>query len=190
MIVRAPLIRLVVLAAALVATAGSARAQVQRAAIMNMSAFVLSAPLTTTGIHALQFGFMTPGVAATILPRDAGSGEFRIAGVRGATRVRITFTLPASMTGPGGATIPLNFNGNYAALCEYDPTNNCVAGSYFAWNPVTTNPQTDKPLRYGGGKPDYTNDQLAVWIGGVATPAANQRPGNYTSTINVTLAVN
>ena len=58
----------------------------------------------------------------------ARGGEFRITGVKNRKSVDISFTLPTQLTGPAGATIPLNFNGNYAGLCEIDTTGSLRSG--------------------------------------------------------------
>ena len=94
------------------------------------------------------------------------------------------------MTGPGGAAIPLSFNGNYAGLCEIDASGNCEAASFFTWNPVTTPTFRDQPTRYKPGRKVFAYDAYQVYLGGVASPAANQRQGTYTATLGVLLVVN
>ncbi|HET9797228.1 MAG TPA: hypothetical protein VFP90_04540, partial [Gemmatimonadaceae bacterium] len=102
----------------------------------------------------------------------------------------ISFTLPTALTGPGGATIPLSFDGNFVGLCEVDASGACVAASYTSWNPVTTPSFHDQPTRYKPGRPRYTFDEYQLYVGGTALPAANQRQGTYTASIGVLLAVN
>ena len=90
----------------------------------------------------------------------------------------------------GGAAIPLDFNGNYAGLCEIDATGTCDVASYFTWNPVTTPSFRDQPTRYKPGRKVYTYDAFEVYLGGTATPAVSQRQGTYTASIGVLLVVN
>jgi hypothetical protein len=185
-----PLRRSTALAVLLLASLAS-RAGGQITAGMSAIATILAAPLSGTGTRALQFGVIVPGTTTvTVLPRSAADGEFRIAGVKNRKSVDISFTLPTQLTGPAGAAIPLSFNGNYAGLCEIDTTGVCDAASYFSWNPVTTPTFHDLPTRYKPGRKVYQYDQYQVYLGGVASPAANQRQGTYTASIGVLLVVN
>lgn len=187
-------LRLCVMLLALCGFASPVRAQVVKpSATGNIPVMVtiLDPPLTATGTHALEFGAITPGTTSvTVLPRATASGEWRITGVKNRKSIAITFTLPASLTGPNGATIPLSFNGNYAGLCEINTSGACEVASFFTWNPVTTPTYTDFPYRYVPGRKVYFYDEYSVYIGGVALPAATQRAGHYTGTIGVTLVVN
>jgi hypothetical protein len=152
---------------------------------------ILAAPLAGVGTRALQFGVIVPGTTTvTVLPRTRSGGEFRITGVRNRKSVDISFTLPASLTGPAGATIPLNFNGNYAGLCEIDGTGTCEVASYVAWNPITTPSFHDTPTRYKPGRKVYAYDEYQVYLGGVASPSVTQRQGSYSGTIGVLLVIN
>jgi len=152
---------------------------------------ILTAPLSGVGTRALQFGVIVPGTTSvTVLPRSSAGGEFRITGVKSRKSVDISFTLPAALTGPGGATIPLDFNGNYAGLCEIDTTGACETASYTTWNPVTTPSFRDQPTRYKPGRKVFTYDAYQVYLGGTASPAASQRQGTYTASIGVLLVVN
>ena len=177
--------------AALLLASLSARVQGQITAGMTALGTILAAPLSGTGTRALQFGVIVPGTTTvTVLPRSAADGEFRIAGVKNRKSVDISFTLPTQLTGPAGAAIPLSFNGNYVGLCEIDTTGTCDPASYFSWNPVTTPTFHDLPTRYKPGRKVYTYDQYQLYLGGVASPAANQRQGTYTASIGVLLVVN
>jgi hypothetical protein len=176
---------------ALLLAAPAARAGAQITAGILSVADILAAPLTGTGSRALRFGVIVPGTTTvTVLPGSASGGEFQISGVKNRKSVNISFTLPAAMTGPAGATIPLDFNGNFAGLCEIDTSGTCVAASFTTWNPVTTPTFNDKPTRYKPGRPRYTFDAYQVYLGGTATPAANQRQGTYTATIGLLFAIN
>ena len=177
--------------AVLLLAALSARVQGQITGSIGAVAAILAAPLSGTGTRALQFGVIVPGTTnVTILPRSAAGGEFRIAGVKNRKSIDISFTLPTQLTGPAGAAIPLDFNGNYAGLCEIDATGTCDVASYFTWNPVTTPSYRDLPTRYKPGRKVYQYDLYQVYLGGVASPAANQRQGTYTASIGVLLVVN
>jgi hypothetical protein len=158
---------------------------------MGSTVDILAAPLSGVGTRALQFGTIVPGTTTvTVLPRSRSGGEFRITGVRNRKSVDISFTLPTALAGPAGATIPLNFNGNYAGLCEIDTSGSCDLASYFTWNPVTTPTYRDLPTRYKPGRKVYTYDDYQVYLGGVASPSATQRQGTYSATIGVLLVVN
>ena len=170
---------------------GPGRAQGQITAGMTATASILTLPLTGTGTRALQFGVIVPGTTTvTVLPRSSAGGEFRIAGVKSRKSVDISFTLPTQLTGPAGASIPLSFNGNYAALCEIDASGSCEVASVVTWNPVTTPTFRDTPTRYKPGRKVYAYDAYQVYLGGVASPAASQRQGTYTASIGVLLVIN
>lgn len=179
-------------AALLLVDAAAARAQgTAVTGAMIVGADILYAPLSGTGVRPLSFGMIVPGTGAVVIaPNSALGGEWRLTGTVNRKSIDISFTLPASLTGPGGATIPLNFNGNTAALCEIDPTGTCVAASYLAWDPVAAPTFRDTPQRYKPGRPKYTYDMYSVYMGGTATPAAGQRAGRYTATIGVQLVIN
>jgi hypothetical protein len=154
-------------------------------------ATILAAPLSGVGTRALQFGTIVPGTTSVIvLPRSRSGGEFRITGVQNRKSVDISFTLPTTLNGPGGTTIPLSFNGNYAGLCEIDNTGACDLPSYTTWNPVTTPVFKDLPTRYKPGRPKYTYSDYQVYLGGAASPSATQSQGRYTATIGVLLVIN
>ena len=152
---------------------------------------ILTPPLTGTGTRALQFGTIVPGTTTvTVLPRTSAGGEFRITGVKSRKSVDISFTLPTQLNGPGGASIPLDFNGNFAGLCEIDPSGVCEVASYVTWNPVTTPSFRDQPTRYKPGRKVFAYDAYQVYLGGSATPATTQRQGIYTASIGVLLVIN
>jgi hypothetical protein len=177
--------------AGLLILALSAPAQGQITGGISALATILAAPLTGVGTRALQFGVIVPGTTSvTVLPNTPRGGEFRIAGVKNRKSIDISFTLPTTLTGPAGASIPLSFNGNYAGLCEIDTAGLCEAASYFTWNPVTTPSFRDQPTRYKPGRKVYQYDAYQLYLGGVASPAANQRQGTYTASIGVLLVIN
>lgn len=180
-----------VLIALLALGALSARVEAQITAGMSAVLDILTPPLSGVGTRALQFGVIVPGTTnVTVLPRTSTGGEFRITGVKSRKSVDISFTLPAALTGPGGATIPLDFNGNFAGLCEIDATGACEPASYTTWNPVSTPSFRDQPTRYKPGRKVFAYDAYQVYLGGTALPAVGQRQGAYTASVGVLLVVN
>jgi hypothetical protein len=171
--------------------ASSARADAQITAGITSLADILATPLSGVGTRALQFGVIVPGTTTvTVSPRTRNGGELRIAGVKNRKSVDISFTLPTQLNGPAGASIPLDFNGNYAGLCEIDASGSCVLASYVTWNPVSTPIFHDLPTRYSPGRKVYTYDAYQVYLGGVASPSTTQRQGTYTASIGVLLVIN
>ena len=193
--IRARVVTRLALAMALVATASPRASRAQaRSMTGNVVATVdvVYPPLTGVGIRPLDFGMIIPGTpSVTVMPNTINGAEYRIVGTSSRKSVDITFVLPASLTSASGGTIPLNFNGNYAGLCEVDDaTQLCVAASFFAWNPVVTPTYHDTPTRYKSGRPRYTYNTYSVYIGGQATPPANAPPGHYTGTVDLTIVIN
>ncbi|MDB4883560.1 MAG: hypothetical protein JWL95_2326 [Gemmatimonadetes bacterium] len=184
-------LRLTIAVGALLLGGRAPRADAQITAGITSMVDILTAPLSGVGTRALQFGMIVPGTTSvTVQPRSRSGGEFRITGVRNRKSIDISFTLPTALAGPAGATIPLNFNGNYAGLCEIDASGNCDLASYFTWNPVITPSYRDTPTRYKPGRKVYSYDDYQVYLGGVASPSVTQRQGNYTASIGVLLVVN
>jgi hypothetical protein len=179
------------LISALLLGASSARADAQITAGITSLADILAAPLSGVGTRALQFGVIVPGTTTvTVLPRSRNGGEFRIAGVQNRKSVDISFTLPTQLNGPAGSSIPLDFNGNYAGLCEIDASGACELASFVTWNPVTTPTFRDTPTRYKPGRKVYAYDAYQVYLGGAATPSTTQQQGTYTASIGVLLVIN
>lgn len=130
-------------------------------------------PLTISGVRGLTFGAVFPGVARVISRTDAAnSGQFNF---RGPNRrfVSLTVTLPSAMTGPGGAQLPLTFGANDAGYSVSQ-----AIGSQVAFDPKQ--PFTARLANNGRG---------AVFLGGTARPAVNQRAGSYTGTIILTVTL-
>lgn len=187
------IVRSLLLAAALCALCAPARAQAGRASEtdgINASVTIVDPPLNLEGTRTLRFGAIAPGTGpVTVLPTDIDAGEGRGNGATGYRSLTFRFTLPTVLTGPGGATIPLNFNGLYAASCEINNANTCDAASRQTWNPVTEPSHTDTPRNQGpGGRFLYT--RYSVYIGGQALPSATQRAGTYTGAIGVVVILN
>lgn len=179
------------LLATLLIGALAARVEGQITAGISVMVDILTPPLTGTGTRALQFGTIVPGTTSvTVLPRTSAGGEFRITGVKSRKSVDISFTLPTQLAGPGGASIPLDFNGNFAGLCEIDASGACEVASFVTWNPVSTPSFRDQPTRYKPGRKVFAYDAYQVYLGGTASPSTTQRQGTYTASIGVLLVVN
>jgi hypothetical protein len=132
-----------------------------------------AAQITVTPVRDLAFGPVIVGVATHIGPsHPARSGQFRVTTVP-PLRVRLRFTLPTRLDGPGGATLPIDFNNNDAL--HVGTAANSVPETF---NPkATTNAQMT------------TGTTLFVFIGGTVSPAGNQRQGNYAGTITLTVTI-
>jgi len=157
-----------VLAVAALALVLTSVAQAQSASI-GASATVAT-PLTVTAGQALAFGSVFPTFTRTILPTDATSGSFTLAGQAGA-QVALTFTLPANLTF-GANNLPVTYSTTAAA---HNVTNSRVGATTI--NPATVN---NALLDAGTGN-------LYVFIGGAVTPAA-QPAGSYVGTITLAAA--
>ncbi len=183
--------RLAALLIAVVVALGAApAAYAQGTGAVRASATILFPPLTANGVRPLQFGMVTPGTAATVLPAGPGSGEGRISGVRNRRSIAITFSLPANLVNARGQTMPIDFNGNFAANCEVTTAGVCDPLTYVEWNPVTLGTFADTPDRARKGRPRYDLDSFSIFIGGIVRPPAAQPAGTYTGTIAVTVVAN
>jgi uncharacterized protein DUF4402 len=130
-------------------------------------------PLTVQGVRSLTFGTLLAGVNKSVLRTDAiNGGQFDISGPSRAS-VLLTFTLPASMAGPGGATLPLSFGSNDGG-----------------WSPPQQiGTQTGFDPRVPFTAPLDQNGKVSVYLGGTAKPTASQKAGSYTGTITLTVVV-
>ena len=133
----------------------------------------LGAQITVQGIRGLAFGTVIPGVPSQVLRTDAvNSGQFEIRGPF-LTFIRLTFTLPAVLNGPLGATMPVTFTTSDAGYSFSNVITNQTAFSPLA--PYQT-------LIWIGGR-------SGVWLGGTVSPVAGQRAGNYTGTVVLSVVV-
>jgi hypothetical protein len=146
---------LLLLALALVAVTGTAAAQI-----------------SVVPLRDLAFGPVLIGVPSYVPPtHPVRSGQVRITAPVN-TRVRLRLTLPTQLTGPAGATLPIDFSNNDAMLSGTGP--NSVPST---WNPKSAKVQT------------LTSPTTNVWVGGTVSPAGNQAQGAYTATITLTVTV-
>lgn len=157
---------------------------------MATSVDILFPPITGGGFRPLSFGVVIPGTTVSVAPRSAQGAEFRVGGLLGRKSVDLTLTLPTVLTGPGGATIPLNFAGANAAACELDLLAACRAASLVTWDPVASPTTRVRPTRFGPGPKVFVNDQLALYLGATVAPPATQRAGRYTATATILIVAN
>jgi hypothetical protein len=157
------------LAVAVLALVAAGAAQAQTANIQATA--TVATPLTLTAGTALDFGAVFPGFTRTINPLTSTSaGTFHLVGEAGA-QVSLTFTLPATLTGPGS---PLTMTYG-ATAATYGTT--ATQGSSTPFNPATAGYLVN--LAAGGSGTGY------VWVGGSVTPPAGQTAGAYAGTITL-----
>lgn len=129
-------------------------------------------PIRVESAKPLAFGQILAGAPVVVLRTDAvRAGQINLA-AQPQSQIILQLTLPASMTGPLGATLPIVFGANDAGFSSlgsigsqvaFDPRNSTV---------VITNSQ---------------NGRGSVYVGGTAQPAFNQAPGTYTGVITLTV---
>jgi hypothetical protein len=123
------------------------------------------------GVRPLAFGQLLAGAPATVLRTDpANSGQFDLRAQNNDV-VILTFSLPSSLSGPGGASLPLSFSGSDAGFSRERSISDQVA--------------FDPRQSYLGTMSQQ--GRASVFLGGTATPAFNQRPGAYSATITLTV---
>ena len=154
------------LALALTTLAGQAQAQ---SATIGARASVQQA-LTVSAVDSLIFGAVFPSTTRTILPADATSGSFTLAGAANA-EVNVNFTLPANLAF-GANNLAIAFSSTSAAR----NTANSRAGST-AFDPAAT--MTTRL--------DIATGNLYVFVGGAVSPTV-QPAGSYTAAITLTAA--
>lgn len=155
-----------VMVLALATVAGQAQAQ---SAQIGARATVQQA-LTISAVDSLLFGAAFPGTTRTVLPTDAASGSWSLAGAANA-EVTLTFTLPANLVN-GANNLPVSFS---ATAAGYNTANSRAGQSTF--NPVAV---LTTRLHVATGN-------LYVFIGGSVSPVA-QPAGNYTAAITLATA--
>ena len=158
--------KVAVLALALVA-AGAAAAQAQNNATMNVTANVFR-PITVAADRPLVFGNVFPGQGAQGMAlASPAAGHFSIAGEPSAS---VSMSFVVSPLSQGANTLPLTLNATYNAI---DNAAGASIGSFV----------TPTATTLSGG----ASGQLFVYVAGTVTPAANQAPGNYSGTIQLTV---
>src|SRR5690242_5568949 len=128
-------------------------------------------PIAVSGVHAVDFGTVLPGVPAVVSRTNAASaGQFDLTGPHD-SQAALTFTLPLVMTGPAAATLPLNFGGSDAG---YSQTQSIASQVGF-------DPKQPFVITFS------KNGRGSVFLGGTAQPALTQRAGSYSGTITLTV---
>jgi hypothetical protein len=131
------------------------------------------AQVTVLGDRDLRFGAVTQGVPKYVPPSDPiNSGEFEFTATLG-SQAQVKFTLPSQLNGPAGATIPIVFGSNDAIEQGTGPGN----------VPSTFNPKGANVIK-------MTNTtRMLIFLGGTISPAANQRTGNYSAPVVMTVTI-
>jgi hypothetical protein len=168
---------LAVLAAAGLA-ARPACAQTNAAASLVARLDVITTGLTATTDHQLDFGTVTPGVAATIGPRSALAGKFIIKGEKN-LEISVAMTLPTVLVA-GTNTMPISFApdatvGQFGCQRNQDQQTQCA--QYDPRAPLVVRIRNNPA----------PGNTFFVWIGGKVTPAVGQRPGFYKGDITMTV---
>ena len=128
-------------------------------------------PISVTGVQSLAFGTLLPGIPTIVARTDAAkSGQFTLTGPHD-SQAQLTFTLPAVLTGPGGATLPLTFGASDAG---YSQSQN-IGGQ------IGFDPKQSFLITFSG------QGRGSVFLGATARPAPTQRAGSYTGTITLNL---
>lgn len=128
--------------------------------------------IQVTGIQGVTFGAMLPGVSKVVSRADPLNGaRFDIKGAGNTRTVELQFTLPAALSGPGGAILPLSYTAGDAGFSAQQSV-----GNQIGFDPRT--PYTAVLSGPGRG---------SVFLGCRATPAANQAAGNYSATLTLTV---
>ncbi|HEU4829169.1 MAG TPA: DUF4402 domain-containing protein, partial [Gemmatimonadales bacterium] len=118
-------------------------------------------------------GQILGGAPAIVLRTDpVRAGQINLA-AQPQSQIILQVSVPASMTGPLGATLPIVFGANDAGFSAEGAIGNQTAFDPRAATVVITN------ARNGRG---------SVFLGGTAQPAFNQPPGTYTGVITLTVA--
>ena len=133
-----------------------------------------SAQISVQGVRDLDFGSVLRGLQSTVDPTNpVRSGQFYFRTPAVGSRVRIRFTLPTRLNGPGGSSMRIRFQNNDAMAQGTGP----------ASVPAFFNPNGSMVFQM------VTSADANVWLGGQVTPAANQPVGTYTGTVVMTITV-
>lgn len=112
---------------------------------------------------------LLPGVASIVAATDATAAAVTLDGA-GGDEVSVNFTFPSTLTGPGGATLPLDT----WTLCYGTSSTQSACTAY----PVASLPLVTRLPQAGGGV-------IYLWIGAAARPGSTQASGSYTGSLSV-----
>ncbi len=153
---------------------------------------IVAAEISVTEEVDLDFRNVVQNVVKTVDTRNAvtagtatgdeTSGQFHVE--KGAyTDVNVEFTtLPATLAGPGEATLPISFDNAVFGRLSLTVSND--GGVEF--NP-TSDIDTDND---GTTAPFFDTASFRVYLGGSVTPAETQAPGDYEADVTLTVSYN
>ncbi len=146
---------------------------------------ILLPPASGSGLRGLEFGTVTPGTPAEVLPIAPLSGWFQLTSVNRKTNVRLTFTLPSVLIRAGGSqALPIFFDGPYVRSCG----NGCQTHTITP-TPLNATQSTAEAIHVRPGPPWGANPTVIdVYIGGRVEPTPAQLAGSYLGTIQLTFA--
>lgn len=128
--------------------------------------------LQVTGIQGVTFGAMLPGVSKVVSRSDGLNGaRFDIKGAGNSRIVQLQFALPAALSGPGGATLPLSYTAGDAGFSAQQSIGNQIG----------FDPRLPFVATLSGP------GRGSVFLGCRANPAANQAAGSYSATLTLTV---
>lgn len=127
-------------------------------------------PVAVGVVQGLNFGSILPGATESVPVSDTWRrAEIRI---EATGQVEFRFTLPAVLSAPSGAQIPLSFgNADAMMMVGKNPS------------PVSFNPAIPYPVKVPQGQGTAT-----VYLGATARPAASQAAGVYQATLVLTVS--
>ena len=142
-----------------------------------VNAMIVGNGMTITSLADLDFGTVTRGVSATVLPTSANAGRWQVVGT-GNAFVNISFILPSllpNIQALPGITMPISFGATSARWRR----GNSGVGAATPFNPnVGTTGRLGPPPR----------GDMYLWLGGTVSPSASQAPGVYVGNIVVTIS--
>lgn len=114
---------------------------------------------------------LAPGLSTAVHPLD--SQRRAVLELRGSGSVTVTFRLPEGMVQEGGGVLPLRF-GQMDGRVEFARGNRVVE----------FDPRQPLSLHIPAG-----TEGAVIYLGGTATPTANQPPGNYSAGISAQVVI-
>ena len=128
-----------------------------------------------TALADLRFGTVVAGIPESVTPTSSDAANWRIHYTLLAVASNFELTLPTQMArAGGGAGMPVSF----CSTCAIYRINNSnpVGGTTF--NPAN---QVNLPLL-------VIHSNVYIWLGGTASPTANQAAGSYSGSVILTLS--